>query len=60
MPSEVRSDKDGWRPFFLHKSRRSDKKAAVDAIYAFLEKHLDPPQVWPLGSWESNGSVGNG
>jgi hypothetical protein len=41
----------------LHKSRRSDKKAVVDALYAFFEKNLDPPPAFPLGSWQSNGSV---
>jgi hypothetical protein len=44
---------------FLHKSRRSDKKAVVDALYAFLEARLDPPPPpvteWALGEWKSNG-----
>jgi hypothetical protein len=43
----------------LHKSRRSDKIAVRDALYLFFEKHLDPPQPWPLGEWNSKG-VNNG
>jgi hypothetical protein len=41
---------------FLSNAARNDKVAVRDAIYAFFEKHLDPPPAWPLGSWESNGS----
>jgi hypothetical protein len=33
----------------LNKARRNDKIAVRDAIYAFLERHLDPPPAWPLG-----------
>jgi hypothetical protein len=45
----------------LHKSHRSNKAAVKEAIYAFLERHLDPPSPWPLGEWRSsNGSVDNG
>jgi hypothetical protein len=35
---------------------RNNKIEVRDALYAFLEKCLDPPQAWPLGSWQSNGA----
>jgi hypothetical protein len=44
----------------LDNAARNDKIAVRDALYAFLETRLDPPPAFPLGSWESNGSVDNG
>jgi hypothetical protein len=40
----------------LDNGARNDKDAVRDAIYAFLEKHLDPAPAWPLGEWKSQGS----
>jgi hypothetical protein len=41
----------------LHKSHRSNKTAVKEALYLFLEKHLDPPPParteWALGEWKS-------
>jgi hypothetical protein len=37
----------------LHKSHRSNKTAVKEALYAFLEKFLDPPPLYPLGEWRS-------
>jgi hypothetical protein len=45
---------------FLHKSRRSDKKTVIAALYAFLEKNLDPPPLYPLGEWRSGNGANHG
>jgi hypothetical protein len=43
----------------LHKSKRGSKVEVRDAIYAFLDKNLDPPPVWPVGSWTSGNGANN-
>jgi hypothetical protein len=44
---------------FLNQAHRNDRIEVRDALYLFLEKHLDPPQParteWALGEWKSNG-----